>query len=403
MIILDSTTKSLELVLGGAITTNQLPFVASYVDITTTTYTPISSDGQSNNSTPVTIVSSPLASTQRQIKLVTIKNEDTVDAIVTLRYNDNSTIRKIVTITLASGSTLIYTDGEGFRVIDSTGNILTSGSGGGGTPGGSNTQVQFNDSGSFGGDAGLTFIKATGLLSSTLLKGTELQLTDSDASNLLRIIEGSNLSADRLLTLLTGDAARTITLSGNPTLSDWFDQSVKVASTPTFGATTITGLLDISGASAGQIKFPATQNASSNANTLDDYEEGTFTPTLTADTVTVAPSYSSRAGIYLKIGKTIYVSVSIFLSNRGTLSGNLYIGGLPFTTLNGDPLSVGVITFANFNTGYCFVDGVPLQNDTRALLLGSQGGAVTSLGNVGFGDLTNTSIFRFTCIYGAAS
>ncbi len=37
-------------------------------------------------------------------------------------------------------------------------------SGGGGTPGGSDTQVQFNDSGSFGGDAGLLFNKTTNYL-----------------------------------------------------------------------------------------------------------------------------------------------------------------------------------------------------------------------------------------------
>src|ERR1035437_2045665 len=40
----------------------------------------------------------------------------------------------------------------------------------------------------------------------------------------------------------------------------------------------IQGPLDLTGASAGQIKFPASQNASSDANTLDDYEEGTWTP-----------------------------------------------------------------------------------------------------------------------------
>lgn len=40
----------------------------------------------------------------------------------------------------------------------------------------------------------------------------------------------------------------------------------------------LSGQLDLG--STGQIVFPATQNASSNANTLDDYEEGTWTPTV---------------------------------------------------------------------------------------------------------------------------
>lgn len=51
-----------------------------------------------------------------------------------------------------------------------------------------------------------------------------------------------NLTAARTLTITTGDAARTITLSGNPTLGDWFDQSVKTTASPTFNAPIVTSL-----------------------------------------------------------------------------------------------------------------------------------------------------------------
>ncbi|MGR3292506.1 MAG: hypothetical protein ACUZ9M_00655 [Candidatus Scalindua sp.] len=68
---------------------------------------------------------------------------------------------------------------------------------------------------------------------------TGLHLLDTDASHDLIIKPGSNLSVDRILTFTTGDAARTITLSGNPTLGDWFDQAVKQASSPTFAQLTI--------------------------------------------------------------------------------------------------------------------------------------------------------------------
>ncbi|MBI2356383.1 MAG: tail fiber domain-containing protein, partial [Candidatus Doudnabacteria bacterium] len=54
----------------------------------------------------------------------------------------------------------------------------------------------------------------------------------------LTIANTENLTAGRTLTITTGDAARTITLSGNPTLNDWFDQSVKVAASPTFAGAT---------------------------------------------------------------------------------------------------------------------------------------------------------------------
>jgi len=69
---------------------------------------------------------------------------------------------------------------------------------------------------------------------------TGLHLLDTNASHDLIIAPGSDLTADHTLTLTTGDADRTITLSGNPTLSDWFDQSVKTTANPTFGNLTIT-------------------------------------------------------------------------------------------------------------------------------------------------------------------
>lgn len=96
-----------------------------------------------------------------------------------------------------------------------------------------------------------------------------------------------------------------------------------------------TGLLDISGASAGQIQFPATQNASANANTLDDYEEGTFNPTLDTDSVGFgAVTYNaSRFGIYTKIGRLVTFSLRLATDSVtiGSASGNVIVGGLPFT------------------------------------------------------------------------
>ena len=66
-----------------------------------------------------------------------------------------------------------------------------------------------------------------------------LHILDTDSDFDLILTPGSDLTADRILTLTTGDAARTVTLSGDPTLADWFDQNVKVAGTPTFAAVTI--------------------------------------------------------------------------------------------------------------------------------------------------------------------
>lgn len=123
MIILDATTKSLQVLLGVVVTTNELPIVAAFVDITPTTYGPGASDGQTNGTTAVAAVAAPAASTQRQLKFLTVFNADTVSATVTVRLNNNGTTRVLVAIALGVGSTLVYTDGEGFRVISNAGVI----------------------------------------------------------------------------------------------------------------------------------------------------------------------------------------------------------------------------------------------------------------------------------------
>jgi hypothetical protein len=82
----------------------------------------------------------------------------------------------------------------------------------------------------------------------------------------------------------------------------------------------------------GQITFPATQSASANANTLDDYEEGTWTPVLTDGTNNVA-SYYYQYGSYIKVGRLVTINCTISVNNKGSLgSGDVYISGLPFTS-----------------------------------------------------------------------
>jgi microcystin-dependent protein len=137
MIILDATTKSLQITLSGAVTTNQLPFAASYVDSTGTATTPGEQDGTSNSTTAVTVVSSPASSTQRLIKNIVIQNADTASATVTVIYNNNSTLRNIVVATLAVGDQLIYEDGHGWSTVDTNGCLKTSSvSSGGSIPSG---------------------------------------------------------------------------------------------------------------------------------------------------------------------------------------------------------------------------------------------------------------------------
>lgn len=86
----------------------------------------------------------------------------------------------------------------------------------------------------------VTINTTSGKLTGAQFGNAGLKVEDTNASNVLIITPGTDLSADRVLTLTTGDAARTITLSGNPTLNDWFDQSVKTSATVTHTALVIT-------------------------------------------------------------------------------------------------------------------------------------------------------------------
>jgi hypothetical protein len=78
----------------------------------------------------------------------------------------------------------------------------------------------------------------------------------------------------------------------------------------------------------GQYRFPAAQNASSDANTLDDYEEGTWTPTIAAGSGTFTSV--SATGFYTKIGNRVNYEVNIVITTNGTAASYVQFT-LPFT------------------------------------------------------------------------
>lgn len=111
MIVLDATTKTLEVVLTGAVSTTQLPVVVSYVEITDADQSVndiAESDTATNNTTAVTAVAAPAAGKTRVIKALTVNNVDTAAATVKVQINNNGTIRLIVKATLAVDETLQY-------------------------------------------------------------------------------------------------------------------------------------------------------------------------------------------------------------------------------------------------------------------------------------------------------
>lgn len=134
------------------------------------------------------------------------------------------------------------------------------------------------------------------------------------------------------------------------------------------GTVTPQALLDISGASAGQIKFPSTQNPSSNANTLDDYVEGgTWTP---SDTSGAGLSLTVNATSKIKIGILVWAFFDITYPATANGADN-QVGGLPYTAAtvgsNGMPVMIG---FSNATT---LVRGRILQTSTNMQFMDSSG------------------------------
>lgn len=146
---------------------------------------------------------------------------------------------------------------------------------------------------------------------------------------------------------LTGASTYNTTFSGVPTISSailgntiqfsgtatgsWtnlkiqqtpgFWGSLTVAS-PTITTPTISNGLYLED---GLVAFPSTQNASANAFTLDDYEEGTWTPSVGG-----TATYTSRTGLYTKIGRQVTLTCEMTINAIGTGTTST-MTGLPFT------------------------------------------------------------------------
>ena len=86
-------------------------------------------------------------------------------------------------------------------------------------------------------------------------------------------------------------------------------------------------------ASMSGVTFPATQVTSTDANTLDDYEEGTWTPTFTGGSGNPTYTLGATVAKYVKVGRMVTFSMSFQWSNRSGGSGTLFIS-LPFATYN---------------------------------------------------------------------
>jgi cytoskeletal protein CcmA (bactofilin family) len=107
------------------------------------------------------------------------------------------------------------------------------------------------------------------------------------------------------------------------------------------------------GTSGHGIDFAAT-SGSGTSELFDDYEEGTWTPVLRGTGGVSGQSYSSATGTYTKVGRTLVASFSVVLADKGSMSGDCIVAGLPFTSISAST-GGGVVGFIN-NTGVTITD-----------------------------------------------
>lgn len=107
----------------------------------------------------------------------------------------------------------------------------------------------------------------------------------------------------------------------------------------------------------GKLKFPASQSASADANTLDDYEEGTWTPVFTASGIS-GVTYGTQSGYYTKVGRIVHLEMRVTLTSKGSGgSGVASFSGLPFTVADRSGVLAAIYDLINLNAGYTSAQG----------------------------------------------
>jgi len=168
------------------------------------------------------------------------------------------------------------------------------------------------------------------------------------------VVNASGINVTGGITVASGDvtlSTGSLTVTAGSITITAGGISAGASSTFTGGVTLTNSILTLTG---GQIAFPVTQVASSDANTLDDYEEGPWTPNLGGN-----ESLSTASGTYTKIGRQVTIQCRIVVNTIGTGSVNT-VSGLPFAvgSLN---CAMPVSYWNTSSTNYVFVAGIAVN------------------------------------------
>jgi len=149
---------------------------------------------------------------------------------------------------------------------------------------------------------------------------------------------------------------------------------------------------NVIGIKAG-IAFPSTAVPSADPNTLDDYEEGTFTPVLTFGGGSTGITYSFQKGSYVKIGDLVSVNLWFYLSSKGTDTGDAVVTGLPFSVRNDINCRVAWTVIPRFISFADIITGHTLENNAAVTLSEvTNAGETTAITNADFIDTSRLYI-----------
>lgn len=210
---------------------------------------------------------------------------------------------------------------------------------------------------------------------------------------------GKNINANT-----TGNAATSTSTTGNAATADKVNHSLTagthLAGGPYDGSASVTLTTDGTAANTAStlvlrdankrtaldgVQFPATQSASSDANCLDDYEEGTWTP---SDQSGAALAFTTPSGTYTKIGRLVVASCQVQYPVTADVN-TARVGGLPFTTPSTEEPLQGFVTYTTEAT---LANVKPEASTTRVSLYTNVGGTI--LNSAMSGDYVS-----FTAIY----
>jgi hypothetical protein len=197
---------------------------------------------------------------------------------------------------------------------------------------------------------------------------------------------GNNVSVDVAITINPANAAVAISPTGtgtvaispagaltiNPTAASTINNTSIGATTALTGrftsVTATTGNVVI-GTSGQGIDFSATPDTGT-SELLDDYEEGTWSPTLFGSTTAGTNTYLFATGRYTKTGRAVVLQFKIRIDTTASMAGNLRLGGLPFTAESGTDYdtAINIGEWGNLASSVNFMAGVIPQNQVYANL-----------------------------------